>query len=156
MIAYSLDQELDRVLAYLEARDGNKSEEERNAEFKSQLRERQNAERERLGLPPRPDTPPQGGSQSILGRPQLTSSQLVEVVERQGYQADWGFLLFRTDYSDESRWEKFEQGFNDLIDKSIEDDETGTKGIARIEEGLMVKMVVDEGLEGANEADIRM
>ncbi|KAL8744814.1 MAG: hypothetical protein Q9190_002986 [Brigantiaea leucoxantha] len=149
------EEELDRVLAYFEARDGSKSEAERKAEFKTQLRERQNAERERLGLPPRPETPLQEEGQSAAGRPLPTSSQLVEVVERQGYQADWGFLLFRTDYNDESRWKEFEQVFNELIDKSIEDDEVESMKIARIEEGLMIKMVVDEGLEGANMADIR-
>lgn len=155
MDAYTSEQELDRVLAYLEARDGSESEGERKAKSDAQLRERQNAELERLGLPPRPDTPQQGEGQSVLGRPLPTSSQLVEVVEKQGVQADWGFLLFRTDYSDESRWEKFEEGFNELVDKSTEDDKAGSMGIVRIEEGLMVKMVVDEGLQGASMVDVR-
>jgi hypothetical protein len=64
-------------------------------------------------------------------------------------------VLFRTDYSDGSRWESFEEDFNDLIDKSIEEDEDGSTGIGRIEKGLMVKMVVGEALEGAREEDIR-
>jgi len=45
----------------------------------------------------------------------------VEVVEREGYQENWGFVLFRIDYSEKNRRERLEEGFNDLIDKSIEE-----------------------------------
>lgn len=106
-------------------------------------------------MPPRPETIPPAEAVEQPQRPLPTTSQLVEVVEREGYQDDWGFVLFRTDYSDESRWERFEEGFNNLIDKSIEEDEEGSTGIGRIERGLMVKMVVDEELEGARVEDIR-
>ena len=57
----------------------------------------------------------------------------MEVVEREGYQENWGFVLFRIDYSEKNRRERLEEGFNDLIDKSIEE-----YGIGRIEGGLMV------------------
>ena len=72
------------------------------------------------------------------------------MVVRQGYQADWGFLLFRTDYSDDAAWERYEQEFKRLTDKSVIDD-----GAESIHDGCMVKMVVDEELEGSRMEDVR-
>ena len=83
-----------------------------------------------------------------------TTSQLVEVVERNCHQAGWGFVLFRLDYSDEDLWERFQEAFTTLIKKSIEEDEEGSTGIGRIEEGLMVKMVVDQQMKEARMEDI--
>ena len=139
------NQELDRVLEYINARHGTQSDAERKIEFKSQLRQRQNAAREQQGMPPRPETPPDH---------QPTSSQLVEVVERNGDQADWGFVLFRLDYGDEGLWERFEEAFTDLIDESVAEDEDGSTGIGRIQQGLMVKMVVDQQMTEAGLEDI--
>ena len=113
-------------------------------DFKSSQHARYNDERARLGLPPRPDTPPENAAAARTG------SQLVEVVVRQGFQADWGFLLFRTDYSDDAAWERYEQEFKRLIDKSVVDD-----GAESIHDGCMVKMVDDEDLEGASVEDVR-
>ena len=106
-------------------------------QFKS-TRQRQSEAREQQGMPPLPKT----------------TSQLVEVVERNGNQADWGFVLFRLDYSDEDLWERFQEAFTNLIEMSIEEDEKGSKGIGRIEEGLMVKMVVDQQMKEARMEDI--
>lgn len=94
-------------------------------------------------MPPRPENPP---SQTPLKPP---SSQLVEILERNQWQDDWGFVLFRTDYTDEARWERFAEEFNRIIDASIEEmvDE-------RSKEGVMVKMVVDEDLQGASYGEI--
>ena len=63
----------------------------------------------------------------------------------------WGYLLFRMDYNDERQWDTFEEGFNNLIDQSIRDD----TGFARIAEGLMIKMVVDEALQGTSLAQVQ-
>lgn len=143
------------MLEYINARHGNQSDAERKTEFKSQLRQRQNAAREQRGRPPRPETPP---AAEVVGQPPgplPTGSQLVEVVEREGFGADWGFVLFRLDYGDEESWERFEEAFNDLLEKSIVEDEKGSMGIGRIEQGLMVKMVVDPQLEEAGMEDVR-
>lgn len=137
------NQELDLVTQSLAEQYGQKSDAERKADFRAQLRERQNAERARHGMPHRPDNPP---SQTPLKPP---SSQLVEILERNQWQDDWGFVLFRTDYTDEARWERFAEEFNRIIDASIEEmvDE-------RSKEGVMVKMVVDENLQGASYGEI--
>ena len=115
------------------------------AEAKPQLHQRQSVAREQQGKPPRLETP-------LSKNP--TTSRLVDVVERKGFEADWGFLLFRLDYSDDDLWEKFEETFIDLIEKSIEEDEKGSTGIGRIEEGLIVKMVVDQQMKDARMDDI--
>ena len=78
----------------------------------------------------------------------------MEVVERHGFEADWGFVLFRLDYSDDDLWERFQEAFTNLIAKSIEEDEKGSTGIGRIEEGLIVKMVVDQQMQEARMEDI--
>ena len=110
---------------------------ERQTEFKS-TRQRQSEARERRGMPP------------LL----KTSSQLVEIVERNEQQANWGFVLFRLDYSDDELWDKFQEGFTKLIDKSIEEDEEGSTGIGRIEQGLMMKIVVDQQMKDARMEDV--
>lgn len=78
----------------------------------------------------------------------------MEVVERHGFEADWGFVLFRLYYSDDDLWERFQEAFTNSIAKSIEEDEKGSTGIGRIEEGLMVKMVVDQQMREARMEDI--
>ncbi|MCJ1349950.1 hypothetical protein MMC31_008193, partial [Peltigera leucophlebia] len=110
-------EELDLVTQSLAEQYGQKSNAQRKADFRAQLRERENA--------------------------------LVEILERNQWQDDWGFVLFRTDYADEARWERFEEEFTRMIDSSIEEmvDE-------RSKEGLMVKMVVDGDLHGASYGDI--
>lgn len=136
-------QELDLVTQSLAEQYGQKSNAQRKADFRAQLRERENAVRVRHGMPPRPNNP---SLQTPLKPP---SSQLVEILERNQWQDDWGFVLFRTDYADEARWERFEEEFTRMIDSSIEEmvDE-------RSKEGLMVKMVVDGDLHGASYGDI--
>lgn len=109
-----------------------------------QLRESQNAERARLGMPPRPDTPPE------IRAAVATGSQLVETVVKQGFQDDWGFLVFRTDYIDEEAWEMYNTEFMRLIDKSIVDDNAES-----IHDGCMMKTVDDEDLQGINLRDVR-
>ena len=141
-------QDLNRLIAhtqtpgYISAL--NASHAAQSATFKSSQRARYNAERAELGLPPRPNTPPETAAAARTG------SQLVEVVVRQGFQADWGFLLFRTNYGDNAAWERYEQEFKRLVDKSVIDD-----GAESIHDGCMVKMVDDPELEGASVEDVR-
>lgn len=89
-------------------------------------------------MPPWPETIPPAEAVEQPQCPLPTTSQLVEVVEREGYQDNWGFVLFRINYSEKNRRERFKEGFNDLIDKSIEEDGEGSTGIGRVEGGLMV------------------
>ena len=141
-------QDLNRLIAYTQTPEYisalNASHSAQSTTFKSSQRARYNAERAQLGLPPRPDTPPE------IAAAARTGSQLVEVVVREGVQADWGFLLFRTDYGDEAAWERYEQEFKRLVDKSVIDD-----GAESIHDGCMVKMVDDPELEGASVEDVR-
>ena len=122
----------------------NASHAAQSTTFKSSQRACYNPERAQLGLPPRPNTPPDIAAAARIG------SRLVEVVVRKGFQADWGFLLFRTDYGDQAAWERYEQEFKRLIDKSVIDD-----GAESIHNGCMVKMVDDPELEGASVEDVR-
>lgn len=57
--------------------------------------------------------------------------------------------MFRTDYADEARWERFAGEFDRITDASIEEvvDE-------RSKESLMVKMVVDGDLQEASYGEI--
>ena len=110
---------------------------ENQTEFKT-TRQRQREARQRQDMPPLLET----------------TSQLVEIVERNNQQANWGFMLFRLDYSDDDLWDKFQEGFTTLIDKSIEEDEEGRTGIGRIEQGLMMKIVVDQQMKEARMEDV--
>lgn len=130
LIAYT------RTPAYIAALAASQAAESQS--FKTSQRARYNAERASLGLPPRPVTPPETRAAGASG------SQLVETVVKQGFHDDWGFLLFRTDYSDDNAWARYEAGFKRVIDKSVVDD-----GAECVQDGCMVKMVDDEDLEGA-------
>ncbi|MCJ1270852.1 hypothetical protein MMC22_010749, partial [Lobaria immixta] len=121
-------------------------------------RAKQNALRAREGLPLLPPPPPAAAaaieSASAQGAVEAkTKSQLVEVVERNGWQSDFGFVLFRTDYTDEDAWERFEEVFNKLVDGSVAAEVQGEEG-KWMEGGVMVKMVVDDELQGAQAGDV--
>ena len=108
------------------------------AEAESQLRQRQSIAREQQGVPPLPET----------------TSQLVEIVERNEQQANWGFVLFRLDYNDDDLWDKFLEGFAKMVEKSIKEDEGRSTGIGRIQQGLMIDIVLDPQMRDARIEDV--
>lgn len=114
-------------------------------------RVKQNTLREREGLPLLPPVAAESATEGAVEA--IRKPQLVEVVERNGWQSDFGFVLFRTDYTDEGAWERFEEVFNKLIDESVAAEVQGAEN-EWVEEGVMVKMVVDETLEGAPVGEI--
>ncbi|KAJ5648149.1 hypothetical protein N7490_004521 [Penicillium lividum] len=86
------------------------------------------------GLPPAPGRP-------IFEDP---DDAVVEVVERGGFD-DFGFIVFRTDYSDETRWEQWHKEFYRRIDASID----SVSGGKKIEDKCLMPTFEDEDLEGA-------
>lgn len=114
-------------------------------------RAKQNALREREGLPLLPPVAAESATEGAVETKR--KPQLVEVVERNGWKSDFGFVLFRTDYTDEGAWERFEEVFNKLIDESVAAEVQGAER-EWVEEGVMVKMVVDDALEGAQVGDV--
>lgn len=114
-------------------------------------RAKQNALREQEGLPLLPPVAAEPAAAEAVEA--KTKPQLVEVVERNGWQSDFGFVLFRTDYKDEGAWERFEEVFNKLVDESVAAEVQGAER-EWVEEGVMVKMVVDDALEGAEVEDV--
>jgi len=92
--------------------------------------------------------------------PSLTPSQprptttplhpLVPLVEFPTY-TEFGFLLFRTDYSSDSRWARFLEVWDELVGARIEafaaaeEEGRGTgSGLARVVDRVFVKIVDDE------------
>jgi hypothetical protein len=68
-----------------------------------------------------------------------TEHPLVQVIEEAGYD-DFGFLLFRTDYSSDARWERFVVDWDVLLDKRL--DEAGPDtGLQKVAEKVFTKMV---------------
>lgn len=151
---------MERVSQSINEQFNEKTPAQRKAEMHASRRAKQNALREREGLPllpPPPPPPPAAAAAESAGAQggveAKTKSQLVEVVERNGWQSDFGFVLFRTDYSDEDAWERFEEVFNNLVDESVAAEVQGEER-KWVEEGVMVKMVVDDELQGAQAGDV--
>lgn len=79
----------------------------------AKLYEEQRLSRERKGLPPAPPKDPFTDPFVIADDP------VVEVVERAGFD-DFGFITFRTDYSDDQVWDKWDKEYERRVDASIE------------------------------------
>ncbi|KAL9593326.1 MAG: hypothetical protein Q9219_007605, partial [cf. Caloplaca sp. 3 TL-2023] len=73
------------------------------------------------------------------------------IVERRLYQPDWGYLLFRMDYNDECKWDKFEQEFNGLIDENIREE----IHFIRTVEDFGIMAVVEEIFQGISLAQVQ-
>jgi hypothetical protein len=95
---------------------------------------------------------------AAIGRPPRTLLEiehpLVKVVEDAGYE-DFGFLLFRTDFTSESRWERFLAEWNALIDRRL-DDALPETGLQRIKERVFVKIVDDECMSGMGAGEVAL
>ncbi|OBT77020.1 hypothetical protein VF21_02882 [Pseudogymnoascus sp. 05NY08] len=83
-----------------------------------------------------------------------TEHPLVQVIEEAGYD-DFGFLLFRTDFSDDARWERFVVEWDVLLDKRL--DEAGLEtGLQRIAEKVFTKMVDDDCMSGMGAGNVAL
>jgi hypothetical protein len=99
------------------------------------LAEEQARRRAEQGLPP-------------LTAPKEMTGQIVETVERLGSAPRaWGFVLLRTTYGDDARWEAFKSRFWELLRESV--DPELEVGWERIRDDLQVEMVEDVILDHA-------
>ncbi|KFZ25272.1 hypothetical protein V502_00247 [Pseudogymnoascus sp. VKM F-4520 (FW-2644)] len=73
-----------------------------------------------------------------------TEHHLVKVVEDAGYE-DFGFVMVRTDFTSESRWERFVGRWDELLDMQF-DNALPETGLQRIQGKLVTKMMDDEVL----------
>lgn len=70
--------------------------------------------------------------------------QLVDLVEDEGW-SDFGFLLFRTHYSDEKLWEAFLEAKDQLLTETI-NNAPSESGLSRITDRMYLKQVSNEAL----------
>lgn len=69
---------------------------------------------------------------------------LVKIVEEAGYE-EFGFVMVRTDFTSESRWERFVDRWDELLDTQF-DNALPETGLQRIQGNLVTKMMDDEVL----------
>lgn len=75
-----------------------------------------------------------------------TEDPLVRVIQDTGYE-DFGFILFRTDFTSDSRWERFVSEWDVLLDKAFGDALPET-GLENIRERVFTNMVDDDCMSG--------
>ena len=87
---------------------------------------------------------------AAIGRPPRnmldTEHHLVKIVKDAGYE-DFGFVLFRTDFTSDSRWERFIAEWHVLIDKRLHEALPET-GLQKITEKVFTKIVDDDCMTG--------
>ncbi|KAI2782608.1 hypothetical protein F4815DRAFT_427729 [Daldinia loculata] len=81
-----------------------------------------------------------------------TPSPLVQTLQRAGFPP-WGFIIVRTYYASESRWEEFQERLSAICDKQL-GEETG-EGLEKIKEALEFKTIEDPRLEGVSAEEAR-
>ncbi|KAJ6038093.1 hypothetical protein N7499_003440 [Penicillium canescens] len=91
------------------------------------------------GLPPAPSMP-------LFEK---NDDPAVKAVERGGFD-DFGSIVFRTDYSDEQRWEQWHKEFHRIIDASME----GASGGRKIEDKCFIPTYEDEDMADATHKQI--
>lgn len=70
--------------------------------------------------------------------------QLVELVEEEGWN-DFGFLLFRTHYNDETLWNAFLEAKDQILSEAITN-APAESGLSRITDKMFLKQVSNEAL----------
>lgn len=83
-------------------------------------------------------------------RPPL--SPLIQTLQRRDYPA-WGFVIVRTYYASEQRWQAFQERLDELCDAQL-DAETGPD-LQRVKDTLEFKMVEDPRLAGVSRDEAR-
>ncbi|RAK85565.1 hypothetical protein BO79DRAFT_231492 [Aspergillus costaricaensis CBS 115574] len=106
----------------------------------AKLFEEQRLSRERKGMPPAPP-------KDIF---KIPDDAVVQVVEENGFD-DFGFITFRTDYSDDESWDKWDAEYDRLIDLSIERSAGGQK----IMDKCLMPRFEDPELHGATHQQIQ-
>ncbi|RHZ49311.1 hypothetical protein CDV55_102414 [Aspergillus turcosus] len=101
----------------------------------------QRLDRERMGLPPAPRKP--------IFKDAPKADPVVQVVERAGLD-DFGFLILRTDYSSEERWEKWQEGYHQIIEATWAEVSGGEK----VKDRFLTPLVDNEVLNDAGLAQI--
>lgn len=91
------------------------------------------------------------GSNPPLPPPPLPSP-LVQALQKRGYPA-WGFVVVRTYYASEERWQAFQERLDTLCVAQL-DQETGP-GLQDVKDTLQLKMIEDPRLQGASHAEAR-
>ncbi|KAK7926859.1 hypothetical protein PG985_003857 [Apiospora marii] len=89
-----------------------------------------------------------GTSSSTLSPP----SPLIQTLQRRDYPA-WGFVIVRTYYASEKRWQAFQEKLDALCDAQL-DKETGPD-LQRVKDTLEFKMIEDPRLQGVSSAEAR-
>jgi hypothetical protein len=80
-------------------------------------------------------------------------SPLVQAVQRAGFP-EWGYVIFRTDYSDEARWDRFQEiVFDEMCD--VQMSKESETGLQAVKDKLSSKPVEDPALAGASVADVK-
>ncbi len=82
----------------------------------------------------------------------VAPSPLVQTLQRAGFPP-WGFVLVRTDYSSESRWEQFQKKLDGMCDEQLSS-ETGD-GLEKVQETLEFKMIEDPRLQDVSAEEAR-
>lgn len=83
---------------------------------------------------------------------ELRPSPLIQALQEKNFHP-WGFVLVRTYYASETRWEAFQARLHALCDEQL-DQEAG-EGLQRARESLEFKMIDDPRLAGVSHAEAR-
>lgn len=84
----------------------------------------------------------------------IKRAPFVQCVEEQGYD-EWGYILIRTDYSSEERWEQFQAEFNKIIEDSMDKEVSEGSGVERVRDMCTIQVMVDPKLEGLDATAVR-
>lgn len=84
----------------------------------------------------------------------INRAPFVQCVEEQGYD-EWGYILIRTDYSSEERWEQFQAEFNKIIEDSMDKEVSEGSGVERVRGMCTIHVILDPKLEGLDAAAVR-
>lgn len=77
----------------------------------------------------------------------------MQAVQRAGFP-EWGYVIFRTDYSDEARWDRFQEiVFDEMCD--VQMSKESEAGVQAVKDKLSFKSVEDPALVGASVADVK-
>lgn len=82
----------------------------------------------------------------------VAPSPLVQTLHRAGFPP-WGFVIVRTYYRSESRWEQFQEKLDAMCDQQLSD-ETGD-GLDKVQETLEFKMIEDPRLQDVSAEETR-
>jgi hypothetical protein len=99
------------------------------------------------------NTPSPAPRSTLLSTPADNPSPLVQAVQRAGF-SEWGYVVFRTDYSDEARWDRFQETVFDEICDAQMNKESGND-LQAVKDKLSFKSVEDPALAGATVMDVK-